>query len=91
MAGMLSVYVGRKVIDKTGLTGKYDFTLSYTPDENQLARRAMPGAPLPSAPADGSGPSLFAALQEELGLKLESQKGPVEIFVIDRAEKPSGN
>jgi uncharacterized protein (TIGR03435 family) len=78
MAGMLSLYVGRKVIDHTGLTGKYDFTLSFTPD-------ARP----PSAPADG--PTLFAALQEEFGLKLEAQKGPVEILVIERAEKPSEN
>jgi uncharacterized protein (TIGR03435 family) len=90
VARMLSLSVGRKVIDKTGMTGKYTITLKYTPDEN---RRSMvpPGASPPPAPADTSGPSLFTALQEQLGLKLESQKGPVEIFVIDRADKPSEN
>jgi len=91
IAPMLSVYVGREVLDKTGLARKYDITLKFTPDENQLARWRMPGAqPLP-APADASGPSLFTALQEELGLKLEPQKAPVDVFVIDHAEKPSEN
>lgn len=89
MVPTLSRTVGRKVIDKTGLTGKYDITLKYTPDENQLATSTMPGAPPP--PADASGPSLFTALQEQLGLKLEPQKASVEIYVIDRAEKPSDN
>jgi bla regulator protein blaR1 len=91
VAVMLSLSVGRKVIDKTGLTGKYDITLKYTPDENQRSMMVPPGAPPPPAPADTSEPSLFTALQEQLGLKLESQKGPVEIFVIDRAENPSEN
>jgi uncharacterized protein (TIGR03435 family) len=90
VAVMLSLSVGRKVIDKTGLTGKYDITLKYTPDENERSMMVPPGAP-PPAVADISGPSLFTALQEQLGLKLESQKGPAEIFVIDRAEKPSEN
>jgi uncharacterized protein (TIGR03435 family) len=88
---MLSRTLGRTVINKTGLDGKYDIKMEYTPDENQLAQMAPPGTPPPSAPADSSGPSLFTALQEQLGLKLESQKGPVEIFVIDKAEKPSEN
>jgi uncharacterized protein (TIGR03435 family) len=87
---MLSRMVGRKVIDKTGLTGKYDITLKYTPDENQLAMMVPPGAPPPPT-ADTTGPSLFTALQEQLGLKLESEKGLVEIFVIDRADRPSEN
>jgi len=91
VAVMLSLSVGRKVIDKTGLTGKYDITLKYTPGENQRSMMVPAGAPPPPAPADTSGPSLFTELQEQLGLKLESQKGPVEIFVIDRAEKPSEN
>lgn len=87
---LLSRTVGRIVIDKTGLTGKYDIKMEYTPDEAQLAMTAPPGAP-PPTPSDGSSPSLFTALQEQLGLKLESQKGPVQVFVIDRAEKPSDN
>ena len=90
VAKMLSFSVGRKVIDKTGLTGRYAITLRYAPDQSQRAM-APPGAPPPAAPGDSSLPSLFTALQEQLGLKLESQKGPVEVFVIDRAEKPSEN
>ena len=91
IAPMLSRTVGRKVIDKTGLTRKYDMTLRYTPDENQVANMAPPGLSPPPAYADASGPSLFTALKEQLGLKLEPQKAPVKIFVIDRAEKPSEN
>jgi uncharacterized protein (TIGR03435 family) len=63
--------------------------LEWTPDESQAVRIA-PGAP-PAPPSDSAPPSIFAALQEQLGLKLESQKGPVEIFVIDRVERPSEN
>jgi uncharacterized protein (TIGR03435 family) len=77
------------VIDKTGLTGKYDMLLQWTPDESQAIR---PGPDAPVGPAsDAAAPSIFTALQEQLGLKLESQKGPVEIFVIDRVERPSEN
>ena len=75
----LSSVMGRPVIDKTGLSGKYDFVLEWTPD------MAATGD---SAPV---GPTIFTALQEQLGLRLESQKGPVENIVIDRAEKPSEN
>ena len=63
-------------MDRTGLKGFYDFLLTWTPDEAQ---------------ADAPGPSLFTAIQEQLGLKLESTKGPVEILVVDRAERPSEN
>jgi uncharacterized protein (TIGR03435 family) len=80
---ILSQVVGRTVVDKTGLTGRYDFTLQYTPER---ARREGEAASNP----DGL-PSIFTALQEQLGLKLESQKGPVEFIVVDHAEKPSGN
>jgi uncharacterized protein (TIGR03435 family) len=86
----LSRFLGRRVIDKTGLTGKYDINLEWTPDETQVAQMILPpDAPKPSV--DPAGPSIFTAVQEQLGLKLESQKGPVEIIVIDRAEKPSEN
>jgi uncharacterized protein (TIGR03435 family) len=88
---MLSRILGRTVIDKTGLTGRYDMKMEFTPDDSQLAMMAPPGAPPPPPPDSSSAPSLFTALQEQLGLKLESQKGPVEILVIDRAEKPSEN
>jgi uncharacterized protein (TIGR03435 family) len=89
LAPSLSRMLGRTVIDKTGLTGKYDIVLQWTPDESQ-AIRPGPDAP-PAPPSDSAAPSIFTALQEQLGLKLESQKGPVQIFVIDRAEKPSEN
>jgi len=86
---LLSRQLGRKVIDKTGLTGIYDFTLKWTPDQNT----PMFGGPAPAeaAPPDSSGPSLLTAIQEQLGLKLESHKGPVELIVIDHVEKPSEN
>jgi len=94
LAGSLSNQLGRPVIDKTGLTGKYDFELKWTPDPGQPA--AMPFGPPPPGvelppPPDPKGPSIFTALQEQLGLRLESQKAPVDILVIDRAEKPSEN
>ncbi len=81
--------LGRTVVDKTGLAGTYDFTLRWTPEEQQGAVFKGPGdAP---APPDANGPSLFTALEEQLGLKLESQKGPVDLLVIDHAEKASEN
>lgn len=90
----LSNGLGRTVIDKTGLTGKYDFELKWTPDPGQPAAAPLgptpPGVELPPPP-DPNGPSIFTALQEQLGLRLESQKGPVEMLVIDRVERPSEN
>jgi bla regulator protein BlaR1 len=91
----LSRQLGRKVEDKTGLTGKYDLTLQWTPDESQGAMFKGPSSePQGSAsppPPEATGPSIFTALEEKLGLKLESQKGPVETLVIDHVEKPSEN
>jgi bla regulator protein BlaR1 len=87
-AAVLSRYFGQTVMDKTGLDGTYDISLQWTPQETQaLLRPGEPGA----TPADPSGPSIFTAIQEQLGLKLDSQKGPVEILVIDRAERPAEN
>jgi bla regulator protein BlaR1 len=96
MAGFavqLSDFLGRIVLDKTGLMGKYDLKLEWQPDENQVAMFQAMGVPEGfGAPApDPMGPSVFAALQEQLGLKLESEKGPVELFVIERVERPSAN
>jgi len=84
----LSRMLARTVIDKTGLTGRYDITLEWGQDETPVVQTAS-DSPLPAA--DVQGPSIFTALQEQLGLKLDSQKGPVEVIVIDRAEKPSVN
>jgi uncharacterized protein (TIGR03435 family) len=90
----LSHVVGRVVVDNTGLKGSYSFKLQWTPgDEDQMLKGMGPGPdgrPAPP-PADASGPTLFTALQEQLGLKLESQKAPVDTLVIDHVEKPSGN
>jgi bla regulator protein BlaR1 len=83
---LLARQLGRTVVDKTGLTGNYDFTLKWAPDESQ-GPPGMDNGP----PPDSSGPSLFTAIQEQLGLRLEAQKGPVEILVIDHVERPSDN
>lgn len=83
----LAGQVGRDVLDQTGLTEKYNFKFSFSPDLNRPADIASPDAPR----ADTSGPSIFTALQEQLGLRLDTQKAPVEILVIDSVQKPSGN
>jgi len=90
LAGTLMNWVGRMVFDRTGLTGSYDFTLSWTPDQmpQGFGQKVAAGG---LAPADPNGASIFTAVQEQLGLKLEAQRGPVEVVVIDRAEKPVGN
>jgi uncharacterized protein (TIGR03435 family) len=75
LASNLSSRFDRPVVDQTGVPGKFDFTLEWSPDET----------------GDSGGPSIFTALQEQLGLKLESRRVPVEILVIDRAEKPGEN
>ncbi len=75
-AANLSFSVGRMVVDKTGLEGSYDFTLEWAPE---------------GADASDTRPSIFTALEEQLGLKLESARGPVDVIVIDRIERPSEN
>jgi len=82
--------LGRPVLDKTGLTGKYDFTLQWTPDVRQAPTAGEQGTDNTPTP-DSSGPSIFTSIQEQLGLRLESQKGPAEILFIDLVEKPSEN
>jgi uncharacterized protein (TIGR03435 family) len=79
-AEFLSDEAGRPVVDRTGLTGSYDMTLDWAPDDASAANDST------------AGPSLFTALQEQLGLKLEATKGPVEMLAIDRAERtPTAN
>jgi uncharacterized protein (TIGR03435 family) len=77
LALMLVLEMHRPVVDRTGSTGQFDFEVEF--------------APFDSGPNDSSGPSIFTALQEQLGLRLESTKVPVEALVIDHAEKPSEN
>jgi uncharacterized protein (TIGR03435 family) len=78
------------VVDRTGLKGGYDIDLKWTPAPEQLPPGPPPpGAVLPTI--DPNGPSLFAALQEQLGLKLDRERGPVEVVVIDKISQPTEN
>jgi uncharacterized protein (TIGR03435 family) len=78
--------LGRDVIDKTGVEGRYDLVLTWSPQDNSAAM-TTPSSDTSAA----AGPSIFTALQEQLGLKLESTKGQVETLVIDHVEQPSAN
>jgi uncharacterized protein (TIGR03435 family) len=82
LATMLSRQFERDVINRTGLTGKFDFELDWTPDTERCPATENPGI---------ARPSIVTAVQEQLGLKLEAAKGPVEILVIDHVEKSSEN
>jgi uncharacterized protein (TIGR03435 family) len=81
LISVLTQQLGRPVVDRTGLNGRYDFTLKWTPDLNSAAS---------TADAD-AGPSLFTAVQEQLGLKLDSTKAPAQVLVVDHAERPTDN
>jgi uncharacterized protein (TIGR03435 family) len=76
-AGLLDYVAGRVVVDQTRLTGRYEFTLRFTPPGTQ--------------PADDGSPDFFTAIQEQLGLRLEATRAPVDTFVIDHIERPSEN
>lgn len=87
---ILSQLTGRVVVDRTGLTGGYDIDLKWTPTPDQLP----PGPPPPGIelpPIDPNGPSLLTALQEQLGLRLDTERGPVDVLVIDRLQQPAEN
>ena len=75
--------VDRPVVDKTGLTGKFDFTVEFAPETND--RHADDGA---SFPPQSAGPTFYEALREQLGLRLVAQKGVVDVIVIDHLERP---
>jgi len=88
-AQLQSTVLDRPIVDRTRLTGRYDFTLTWTPDESQFSRvdaRIPPGADPANAP-----PPLFTAVQEQLGLRFDSTKAPADVMVIDRMAKPSAN
>jgi uncharacterized protein (TIGR03435 family) len=90
VAGLLqSTVLDRPVVDQTGLTEKYDFVLKWTPDPGQFIGLGGPPAQ-PTDPGDGP-PDLFAAIQQQLGLKLSSTKASTDVIVIDHVEKPSEN
>jgi uncharacterized protein (TIGR03435 family) len=87
LAQFLSQSVDRKVVDRTGLEGVFDFTFEFAPELG-------PGSQHTSIPAESESSvprSIFTALQEQLGLKLESQKGAVDVIVVDHVEEPSEN
>jgi uncharacterized protein (TIGR03435 family) len=89
-AGVLQgAVLDRPVLDQTGLKGRFDFVLKWTPDETQFTSFGIK-IPPPSDPASAP-PGLFNAIQEQLGLKLDSTKAPVDVLVIDHVEKPSDN
>ena len=75
----------RPVVDRTGLSGRFDFTLEWVPE------RRTPSSPNADAPADPPGPTFLEALREQLGLKLESTRAPLRIPVVDHVELPSAN
>lgn len=94
LAAVLSNQMDRTVLDQTGLKGNYDFTLQWSRDQTMAGmprEQGGGGAGPDAAPLDSSGPSFFTALQEQVGLKLESTKGPVDVIVIEHIERPTEN
>jgi uncharacterized protein (TIGR03435 family) len=87
-ANALAPFVGRLVQDRTGLSGDFEFALCWTPDQIPQGFDRKAGA-MGLAPIDPDGPSLMTALREQLGLQLTAQKAPIEILIIDRAERPT--
>jgi uncharacterized protein (TIGR03435 family) len=83
--GRVSSMIGRRVVNRTGLTRSYDYMLEFAPEQ---ALNAQPGE---SADAESGGPSFTAAVKNQLGLKLVPEKLPVEVIVVDRIERPSEN
>ena len=84
LSGVLGSIVGRQVVDRTGLQGNYDWDLSWTPTPGEPGPRSEPAA-------GGDGVSIFAAIQEQLGLKLESDRGVIDALIIERIERPTSN
>jgi uncharacterized protein (TIGR03435 family) len=93
LVNLLATQLHQTVIDKTGLTGNYDLELTWMPDQDSGPMfKGGDGSPQRAdTPPDSTGPSIFTAIQEQLGLKLQSTKGPVETIVVDHVEMPSEN
>ena len=87
LVNTLAQLVRRTVVDRTGLTGPWAFDLKFAMDANQMPFAPAPGAQLP--PIDPDAPSIYTAVEEQLGLKLESTTAPLEVLVIDRVERPT--
>lgn len=90
LAESLATVLGRPVEDETGLDGTYDFKLDWSPD-GVMPMLGRPAGLDPAPVVDAVRPSIFTALTEQLGLRLESKKGPVKVYVIDKVERPSEN
>jgi uncharacterized protein (TIGR03435 family) len=93
LANGLSGILGRNVIDKSGFTGKFDVHLEFARDEATTGLSAIrgPGCGPAQSALDSTAPSIFTAVREQLGLKLEAGKGPADFLILDRADKPSEN
>lgn len=90
-ADALTVALGAIVVDQTGIEGRYDASFQWTPDSNE-PRVSKSGEPLPPPPMDAmAGPSIFTAVQEKFGLRIEAKKVPMDVIVIERANRPSEN
>lgn len=87
---MQQAVLDRPVLDQTGITGRYDFTLVWTPDDSQFAGMGVK-IPPPAADDGKAPPNLYTAIQEQIGLKLEATKAPADVMVVDHVEKPSDN
>jgi uncharacterized protein (TIGR03435 family) len=88
--GMQEAVMDKPVVDQTGLTDRYDFNLKWTPDQSQFAAMGAK-VPPPNIDDPNAPPSLFTALQEQLGLKMEATKANADVMVIDHFDKPSAN
>jgi len=88
MTQLLATVLGRPVVDRTGLTGTYDFSLQW--DDAPVKEGGVPGLDVPGAPGADHG-SIFTAIQDQLGLRLEPERAPIEVIVVDRIERPSPN
>jgi uncharacterized protein (TIGR03435 family) len=93
-ASQLGYALGRPVINKTGLTGEFSFALEWTPvpgEDGGPTTSGLPPETPEQPPPTTDGPSIFTALAQQLGLRLKSGRGPIEVLVIDHAEKPDAN
>ena len=79
----------RPVVDRTGITGRFDFTVTFTPDDSEFNGHP-PKLPATTEAAEAA-PNLFSAIQAQLGLKLDAEKTAVDVIAIDHVEKPSPN
>jgi len=92
LAVTLAGRLGRPVMDQTGIRGVFDIKLEWTPDPSQAkSPETNKETPAVESPSDSSGPSIFTAVQEQLGLKLDARKVPVQIYTLEHIERPSAN